>query len=348
MEKNPFNLSFGRIPPEYIARHQETDFVTETFTQPPVTEQTFIVMGVRGSGKTVTMTAIGQGIASLPDWTVIKISPMEDILDSLLKNLWHNQTINQWCVSAKLELSLPGLHLSLEAAQRSESTVSAIDQILSVMQGHGQNLLVLIDEITNTPQMRAFSSALQLYITNEQPIYFVGTSLFEEMEALRNVRNLTFLYRAPKINLSPLDRIAIMKKYQSVFDISKETALQMAAFTKGYSYAFQVLGYYCWKYSDRKFPDREIIEAFDIQLAEASYNKLWSDLSPNDQKVMRAIAEHEGGKTKEIYQAAGMDSNNFNQYRRRLKRQGLIDVSQYGKISFSLPRMANYIREYTF
>ena len=87
--KNPFSLSFGRIPPEYIVRSSVIDQVVETFTCEPVTIQNYMITGVRGSGKTVTMTAICERIKELDHWMVIKISPLDDILDTLLKTIHH-------------------------------------------------------------------------------------------------------------------------------------------------------------------------------------------------------------------------------------------------------------------
>ena len=65
-----------------------------------------------------------------------------------------------------------------------------------------------------------------------------------------------------------------------------------------------------------------------------------------DRKVVMSIAGNEGGKTKDIAMQAAMDGNKFNQYRRRLKDHGIIDVSQYGKISFALPRFKEFVESY--
>jgi len=40
------------------------------------------------------------------------------------------------------------------------------------------------------------------------------TGLFENIDALQNEKNLTFLYRAPKVKLQPLDKGAVKQKYQ--------------------------------------------------------------------------------------------------------------------------------------
>lgn len=208
------------------------------------------------------------------------------------------------------------------------------------------HILIAIDEITDTPQMRKFSSSLQLFITNNRPIYFIGTGLFEEFEKLKNIPNLTFLYRTPKLIMEPLNIVAMAHTYQRIFHITEKQAGRMASMTKGYSYAFQVLGYMYWEESG-EFPTKRLLNRFDAQLADASYIKLWSNLSETDQRVVKCIAENEGGKTKDIASVAEMDSNKFNQYRKRLKDHGIIDVSQYGKISFALPRFKEFVKFYS-
>lgn len=338
--KNPFSLSFGRIPPEYIVRSSVIDQVVETFTCEPVTIQNYMITGVRGSGKTVTMTAICERIKELDHWMVIKISPLDDILDTLLKTL---KTAGGKGKESTITFGTSHLNISMKGTEQSVN--AEIDGLLELFEKKQMSILVAIDEITDTPQMRKFSSALQMFITNNRPIYFIGTGLFEEIEKLKNVPNLTFLYRTPKITMEPLNIVAMAQTYQRIFDISDKQAGAMASMTKGYSYAFQVLGYLYWN-EPGDFPTRSLLDKFDAQLADASYHRLWMDLSDMDRKVVMSIAGNEGGKTKDIAMQAEMDGNKFNQYRRRLKDHGIIDVSQYGKISFALPRFKEFVETY--
>ncbi len=67
--------------------------------------------------------------------------------------------------------------------------------------------------------------------------------LFDNISNLQNEKSLTFLYRAPKIFLEPLSIPAITTSYRSVFNISPSEAVEMAKLTKGYPFAFQILGY---------------------------------------------------------------------------------------------------------
>ncbi len=72
------------------------------------------------------------------------------------------------------------------------------------------------------------------------------TGLYENIHNLQNEKTLTFLYRAPKIILEPLNYTAMIAKYKQIFSCDKEKAQEMAVLTKGYSYAFQLLGYLVW------------------------------------------------------------------------------------------------------
>lgn len=348
MSKNPFSLSFGRKPFEYIDRFSDEQRIFDTFTEMPVTDQVFVIMGVRGTGKTVAMTEITDRIGELDDWIVLKISPLDDITDALFKMLYNNRKVHKICLDARIDFSFLGVNVSVENKDIGYNLNDMINQILEQLQKKNIKVLVAIDEVTNTPQMQRFASAFQLFITDNRPLYFLATGLYDEIDSLRNVHNLTFLYRAPRVNLSPLNLGAIADKYKRVFDISTQESVEMARETKGYSFAFQTLGYVTWEHKGEEILSTDIISEYDQRLSEASYSKLWSELSVTDKKVCRVIAKDEGGHVSDFREKLDMDTNYFNQYRRRLKAQGLIDTSTYGCISFTLPRFAHFILTETY
>lgn len=340
--KNPFTLSFGRVPNEYIVRTNEEETIIDMFAEAPVTDQMYMLLGVRGSGKTVMMTNVTRRIEELEDWITIKITPVDNILDALYKILVHNKKVHQLYVEAKINISLPGINVSVAPKLPEQNTVQAIDDILRELSKQNIKVLVTIDEITATEQMRAFVSAFQLFVTNDRLIFFLGTALFEKFEELKDVSNLTFLYRAPKIVLTPLDKYAMATTYKRVFDYDKEQALKMALTTNGYSLAFQILGYVQWEHKDEFLSD-DVLEEFDNRIADASYSKLWSELSETDRIVMRGIAKSESNVVKDIRDTIVMDTNKFNQYRKRLSERGLIDTSRRGIIEFALPRFKEFV-----
>ena len=111
----------------------------------------------------------------------------------------------------------------------------------------GKKILITIDEVTKNDNIRVFSAAFQILLRKEYPVYLLMTGLYENIYNLQNEKSLTFLYRAPKVVLEPLNYTAMIAKYKQVFSCEQEKAEEMAKLTKGYSYAFQLLGYLMWK-----------------------------------------------------------------------------------------------------
>ncbi len=109
------------------------------------------------------------------------------------------------------------------------------------------------------------------------------TGLYENIYELQNDKALTFLYRAPKLILEPLNYTAVRKSYADIFQIDLETAEKMTSLTKGYPFAYQVLGYLYWLHRDTKSLE-EILPEYDQYLEEYVYSKIWSELSELDKK----------------------------------------------------------------
>lgn len=61
--------------------------------------------------------------------------------------------------------------------------------------------------------------------------------------------------------------------------------------------------------------------------------------------MLIAIATCNDRKVKEIRNKLNMTSELFSVYRERLKRKGVIDTKEYGKIRFSLPRFSTFVIE---
>ena len=68
---NPFSISFGLEPKEYISRHQQTDRIIDAFTEESPSNHTFMLSGIRGSGKTVLLANITETFEKKKDWIVI-------------------------------------------------------------------------------------------------------------------------------------------------------------------------------------------------------------------------------------------------------------------------------------
>ena len=72
--------------------------------------------------------------------------------------------------------------------------------------------------------------------------------LHDNINDLRNEKNLTFLYRVPEIRLGSLNLSTIAANYKKNLNVSDEDAVKMATLTKGYSFASQVMGYFTYRH----------------------------------------------------------------------------------------------------
>jgi hypothetical protein len=339
--QNPFTLTFGKEPPQLISRIAQTDEIIEDFTANTPANQVYMITGVRGYGKTVLLTSISKQIGALDDWKVVALNPTRDLLQSFASKLYSIEEFNRLFIQAKFNFSAFGLGASVEKSVPVTDIETAIEMMLKEIKKSGKRILITIDEVTKNDYVRTFVSAFQIFVREEYPIYLLMTGLYQNIYDLQNDKSLTFLYRAPKIDLKSLNLNAIARKYESLFAIPGDEAMRMARYTNGYPFAFQVLGYLRWK---NKSELDELLPEYDQYLDEYSYDKIWSELSEGDKELLYAIAVKGGKvKTRELVEATELKSNYISVYRDRLKKRGILDTSNYGYMSFLLPRFDVFV-----
>lgn len=166
------------------------------------------------------------------------------------------------------------------------------------------------------------------------------TSLYENIRELQNEKSLTFLYHCPRIDLTPLQMSAIRENYIENLNVTEEEAIAMAKLTKGYSFAFQALGYVVW---NLKAFNQEAMRQYKRILVDLSYDKIWDELSLNDRKVCVAIAKSKEGSFKEIKEILDWQGNQLNPYRKRLINKQIIESKGRSYVSFTLPLFDEYV-----
>lgn len=253
---------------------------------------------------------------------------------SLLPKLSSRNHLAEIFQSAEINLSFFGLGLSVKNTVPVTDIETALSRMLSSLKEHGKKVLILIDEAVNNTYMRQFSSSFQILIREDLPLFLLMTGLYENVYKLQNEKSLIFLYQAPKIDMKPLNLRAIAENYQNNFNLSEDEARQMSLMTKGYSFAFQVLGYFTFQHSGQW---RQAYDEYREYLSVYVYEKIWSELSAKDKSVAYALAKSENGSIRRIREFLHMETNQFNPYRQRLIRKGIVDGSTYGILHFTLP-----------
>ena len=338
---NPFSLTFGKEPVNAISRDMQIGEIVDGLTSSNPEFHVCMITGVRGSGKTVMMTEIAGELKKSDDWIVIELSPERDMLRALAAELSNRKELLQIFKDAKINLSVLGFGLEIDSEPPVTDVVVALDRMLERLTKKGKKVLVALDEAVSNQHVREFSSQFQIFIRRNYNVYLIMTGLYDKIYELQNEDTLTFLYRAPKFAIQPLNATLVAKEYKAVFNIKEDEAAEMADLIKGYPYAYQVLGYLCYKkqahYSD-------VVDEFDAYLGEYVYDKIWSESSEHDHDVMKAISMTESSKVEDIRKTISMESNTFSVYRDRLMKKGLITSPAYGHTEFTLPRFREYVK----
>ena len=341
LQANPYILQFGKEPVQMIPRLSQIQEVENSFFDENIPQQIYMITGVRGSGKTVFMTSIASK-CNEAGWIIINVnvSSSTEILKQIAIELSHNSKIQKNHEFKSISLSLSTLSLEVGNSEKLTSYEYEAKQLIQIAKKCGYKILITIDEVTNSSSIREFAGAFQVWVRENLPVYLLMTGLYENIKELQNEKKLTFLYRAPRIDLAPLSLLAIKENYQTNLDISTEDAIKMAKLTKGYSFAFQALGHEVYKTNEF---NEEALNNYRYTLENLSYDKIWNDLSDNDQKVCLAIAKSKDGKYSTIKEILHYENNQLNPYRKRLIDKQVVESPRTGYLSFSLPLFDEYI-----
>ena len=353
---NPYTLQFSYIPPQFIERKIVTAEILDNFTKNVPTYRGMFITGVRGSGKTVMLGNIRSIIGEKPEWITVDINPESNILEAVARGLYLKPELKALFVKAKLDFSFLGIGVHIENAELIASNEEdALHLMLKVLKKAKKKLLVTIDEVTYSKDIARFSHALSSYAGEDYDIYLLMTGLAENINNIKNKKSLTFFFFFKVKELDTLNITAICKDYEKVFKTEHKIAEELAYTTKGYSLAFQALGYLYWEalckskgYADIDMPD--LYSKLDDILAELAYDKIWEELSLNDKNILKTmlIIEQKSDdpliKVEDIRNMIKMSSDSFTTYRKRLIESGIVDGSQYGYLKFKLPRFEEYIK----
>lgn len=340
MPKNPYNLVFGKEPLQAISRAAQMSEILEYFDTEPALQQIYMITGIRGSGKTVFMTEAAKELGQDDDWIVVELNPAGNLLEDLAGSLASENSLARMFQSAKINLSFFGIGLEVKGSVPISNIQVALTKMLESIKKQKKKVLICVDEVNVTGPIKEFAGAFQIFVRQDLPVFLLMTGLYENINNLQNENNLTFLYRAPKIVLRPLNIMTVSENYRRVFDTDPETAMKMAKITKGYPFAFQVLGHFTWK-NDGEY--NKALPQFKQYLEDYVYEKIWSEMSEGDKKLAYAAARSERGKAKEIKELSGLSDNEYSVYRDRLVKRGILDGSTHGYVEFTLPLFEEFV-----
>ena len=344
IRENPYTVGFGRIPAHYISRDAVIDEIIENFKSENVQGQAYKLTGIRGTGKTVTLTAIERKLNEDERWVVIGVRPEGDILEEVVGGIYNEVPLLASFFKTDLNLSQFGIGVDIHNVNPVSNLAAALKKILEELKKKGKRLLVTIDEVKNTPEMRTFVQEFQILSRKDLPIHLIVAGLYDDIEDLENADHLTFFLRAEKYEMKPLNYTIIRSDYMKTLGVDREVAEEMAAITKGYAFAYQALGKYMWESGEKEITE-EVLARLDEALAEKVYEKIWSELTPKERWFLGFIVRKETMPVSELLELTKQQKNEFSKPRHKLKRKGIIDTSVRGMLTIRLPRFREFVEE---
>lgn len=339
---NPFSIVFGIEPINFIERLNEKELIIQNFSQNPSPCMTYILTGLRGSGKTVMLTYLYNYFDSKNEWIVIDPINKKNLLENIVSELYTKAKLKTKFINNEFSFSFQGISISFKGNEEIVSTISLFKKMLDILKKKNKKILIVIDEVDNSSEMKSFIETYQALIRQNYPLYLLMTGLDENINKLQNNPSLTFLYRAQKIPMSFLSISSITYNYEKYLKVEKSKAQELAKITKGYPYAYQALGYLLCE-NNKKDIDSKILYQLDDLLANNVYFKIYSSLTTYEKKVLDQIKGNNKIKVNEIIKKMNTSSNTFTQYRIKLIKKGILISNEYGYLEFALPRFSEFL-----
>ena len=342
MNQNPFSLTFGKEPKTIISNSNIYDEIRNGFLSSNPSSTTKLITGVRGSGKTVLLTRLCKYFDSLDDWIVVELNPEIDMLEYLASSIYEKCKFKIKFIKKEFSFSFQGLSISLNGENPVSNVITLLERMFEVLVKKNKKVLICVDDVSNNQNVKIFAQQYQIFIRKEYPLFLLMTGLYENIRNLQNEKSLTFLYRAPSVNVGPLSMINIAESFENIFNTTKEDSITLSKLTNGYAFAYQVLGYVLFEYDKKKLDD-DILKEFDRYLREYVYEKVYSDLPDVERKIVNLLSQNDDGNISSIMEQLKMNKENISQYRDRLLKKGLLIKDGWGKLAFALPRFKEFV-----
>lgn len=382
--RNPYTPNAGAQPPAVLGRDVQLttfDLLLRRMSAGR-TEQSMIITGLRGVGKTVLLGRFRQTAQEL-DWVVVEreVSKHDDeqfrrqmvsaIRTSLFemspKARWGDRmrraaaVLKSFSVSVDPTGTLTG-GIDVDAAEGSadqqELQADLTDLLVAVGEAakdSNKGLVLLFDEVQflSTTQLEALISALHKTVQRGLPVTMVGAGLPQIAELAGDAKSYSErLFKFPRIgNLEDEDaRSALAEPAQAEDADYSDEALDLAIeITGGYPYFLQEIGYAVWSVADGPTITREdialAVPTYESKLDESFFRVRLDRATEMERIYLRAMAElgPEAQKAQDVAAVIGRKSTQMGPTRAQLINMGLLYTPEHGYAAFTVPHFDKFL-----
>lgn len=382
--RNPYTPNAGAQPPAVIGRDDQINSFDLLLRRMSAgrTEQSMIITGLRGVGKTVLLGRFDQ-TAKEQNWVVIEreISKHDNsefrrrIATSMRSALLELSPRARW--SDRFERAagiLKSFTLAVDAAgtltaglnvdayeglaDRQDLQTDLTDLLVAVGEAAAdadRGVVLLFDEVQffSKSQLEALISALHKTVQRALPITMVGAGLPQIAELAGDAKSYAErLFKFPRIgNLGGGDaRRALADPARDEEAGYDKDALDLAVeVTGGYPYFIQELGYAVWGIARGSTITRDdVVEAvplYESKLDESFFRVRLDRATEMQRAYLRAMAELGSAmqKAQAVADVMGRQSTQLGPTRAQLIEMGLLFTPEHGYAEFTVPHFDKFM-----
>jgi hypothetical protein len=346
------------------------------------TEQSMIITGLRGVGKTVLLGQF-RTKALQRNWVVVELEVSKNnekdfrrdfgaklrtaLFELSPKAKWTDRFKHAAAVLRSFNLSAHpdgswSAGLDIEAAEgfadHGNLALDLTDVFVALgeaAQERERGVVLLFDEVQflSRAQLEAVIEALHKMVQRKLPVTMVGAGLPQIAELAGDAKSYAErLFKFPRIgNLNDDDAREALAKPAADEDASfHDEALSIAiSITGGYPYFLQELGYAVWTVADGP-----IISAEDVTNAEPGYESKLDEsffrvrldrATELQRSYLRAMAQlgPEPQKASDVAELMGRTSSNIAPTRAELVNMGLLYTPEHGFAAFTVPHFDKFL-----
>lgn len=370
MTGNPFKPSFGQLPPHLVGRDDLLSNVRSTLSAGPGRpEFTSLVLGARGTGKTVCLLAI-RDEAEAAGWRVIQREALvpeagdevaSGIADDCLDALEAIDPPPKRRLTDIGILKLLSLRWEHRAARPADLQKLLSGLVAATQAEGGAGVILIIDEFHNMRVKDAsrIASVLQR-ITKDQgrPLAFFGAGLPHIEYTLLPDKGFTFFQRCyrqdiERVSHSDALKAVVLPLQELNVPIDMERLKLAVAAAQGYPFGLQSLGFHMWEQAGAPHNDitAEHIDAAVELMREEVARKVsvptWNRLSAVDRRFLGAMARDDGpSRSADIARRLDVDGRYVSTYRKRLLNEGVVVAADRGLLAFANPMLRDLALEH--
>ncbi|WP_419842814.1 ATP-binding protein [Candidatus Poriferisodalis sp.] len=357
---NLFTPDFGQAPHTLVGRDELCQRLLGGLRLGPADRHcTTLLLGPRGSGKTVLLNEIKNTLAA-EGWIVISLDATTAGIRRRISEAieWARDTHEQMEVSTKAQkqtkarINIPGLEWQRTLVQNLDPEWSLRRQLTALAieaEAHDSSVLLAIDELHNCEreEARRLAADFQHIIKDEhRHLAFVGAGLARMKHTLMEDTRITFFQRCNTEEMPPITAIDAARFFASAITdaggtIESEALRMMKDAVGRLPYRMQVIGDYAWRVSNAPVHTIDArAAAIAIEEAQLTVHRkvavsAWHELSDSEQRYMEALAAAGNGThANNIARVMAEDPRTLARIETHLANFGCIEVGDDDTIHF--------------